>query len=318
MIAEKLNLRKKYATNFYSKDGLTSTSANHIANVAKELYNEFENKVNNIRFLNVNFEQSNSDKVIQIQKSSSKEEILNIKNNLQKIGELKGLIAYLREALNDKKVAESYYQNYTNDDFRVDLEKSDKIDLYPYFAMNRQERFGFGFYKDEPNKNFNHNLVKEDIDKVAKYLINEAHAATIGSYIHQDETLHKLRNEYNEKLVNPIETEKVADLLHVKTYSSELESEVVNGVYFELQKIHREKQKNVNSIKYEIDEKVNAISLEVDEANREIDERYATEKEKVSADVKTYKKEMLQEVKNLKIRIPQPLKEIYEYVKSNS
>ena len=84
---------------FFAENGLTSTSANHIANLAKEAYQNLENELNSICFYTT--------KVSLL--GTSTKEVLHYGNQLidvtklDKIAELKSLIAWLREAIKAKE-----------------------------------------------------------------------------------------------------------------------------------------------------------------------------------------------------------------------
>ena len=87
---------------FFAENGLTTTSANHIANIAKEKYQVLMKKLTGLDFYD--------SKVVSLMGSSEAllsegiTDLSNIKKDLLDIAKLKSLIAWLREAIKAKEV----------------------------------------------------------------------------------------------------------------------------------------------------------------------------------------------------------------------
>lgn len=308
MLRDTLNLQLEYNNTIFGKSGLTITSANNIANIAKEMYSEYETFIKNLKFLNIDFTQSNSEQQIRIQNASTKDQVLDSGSFLTEIYHLKGLIAYLREALTLKNEMLSFYQYYDENNFKEDLEKVGMLDKYPYFNFKSKIITA--------SNNFKTNLLKEDANKIASYFTNEAAAATFGDLIHKNGYISDLRNDFNKKHSNPISIENINDIIHCRTYSSDLDYEFVNSFFYKLQSKHRDAQKKVNSVKFEIENKISNAETEALSKNKMINQEFQYEKTKVTSDVAIVRKEFLDEVKELKIKIPDNLKSIYDKVQS--
>lgn len=83
---------------FFRKEGeegvaLTSTSANHIANMAKEYIQGMETQLNNVSFLNVEVGLISANAHNVIQEGTSREVLSSIPSMLESIAQAKSLIA---------------------------------------------------------------------------------------------------------------------------------------------------------------------------------------------------------------------------------
>jgi len=84
---------------FFAVSGLTSTSANHVANLAKEYVQNVESDINNVQFYKSEVALiGTSDKNL-IEDGISDEALLLIPDKLYAIANAKSLIAWLREAI---------------------------------------------------------------------------------------------------------------------------------------------------------------------------------------------------------------------------
>ena len=86
-------------SSFLGKDGVSATSANHLANIAKEMYEAVQNKLDSIKLYSRDFLLAVNGTVYRVENESDKSELDDISNGLKTIGELKSLIAYLREGI---------------------------------------------------------------------------------------------------------------------------------------------------------------------------------------------------------------------------
>ena len=100
---------------FFGENGLTSTSANHVANLAKEFISTNENYLNSISFINCKLGLIGSDK--------DQTYSLGVKNlddndiTLVNIAKCKSLIAWLREAIKAKNALISDINNLSVCDY---------------------------------------------------------------------------------------------------------------------------------------------------------------------------------------------------------
>ena len=89
---------------------LTRTSANHLANMAKEAYQQEETTLTNISFVSTSIELLDSTCVKVIKKGKTLGDLLKFKDSLTKISKYKYLIAYLRESIKslDEELSATY------------------------------------------------------------------------------------------------------------------------------------------------------------------------------------------------------------------
>jgi hypothetical protein len=101
----------KYQSPFLNAEGLTSTSANHIANIAKEYYSNLEEKLNSIVLYTTTFRLISDTNITTLEEGDTKEFIEEIPSILNKITQAKSLIAWLREGI---KVKDNFLKDITN------------------------------------------------------------------------------------------------------------------------------------------------------------------------------------------------------------
>lgn len=78
---------------FFKEQGLTSTSANHIANLAKEAYKELENELASTIFYTTTVSLISSEESKQLRKGVDSDFLDSVAEKLKKIARLKSLIA---------------------------------------------------------------------------------------------------------------------------------------------------------------------------------------------------------------------------------
>ena len=84
---------------FFGESGLTSTSANHVANLAKEYAQKQESWLNAVCFYNTQIGLIGTDVKNTVSIGISEEQLLEIPAKLEEVTKAKSLIAWLREAI---------------------------------------------------------------------------------------------------------------------------------------------------------------------------------------------------------------------------
>lgn len=276
--------------NMLGKDGLTITSANHLANIAKEMYEAMTSKLEALKLYSRDYMLAIAGKTFRVENESEQSELDTLSSSLREIGALKSLIAYLREGIKAKN------QMNSDDAFEEHIEelvKAGRKDLEKPSAKKEVT--------------FEEELAKLTSEQKARYYALEAKCATIGSFIHPDGVFAKVRKEFFEHTKDPIKVVGKGQEAEINTYSSSFTAEQVDATFFALQKEYRNMQAEFNRIKADVDEKVA-------EANKAIaDEALSAMKLWVDAR-KVERTRYDAEVKALKVMIPQNLKEVYEKV----
>lgn len=282
---------------FFSHQGYTSTSANHIANLAKEYIRDLQGKVDNVSFLNVKVSllDSPNEKVTRI---GYNENLLNyIPQWLADIAEAKSLIAWLREAIKAKDELFKTIQ-------KTSLEEWCEHNNIP--MPTRPER-GHILTEEEY---YNSLSIKER----NRYFSLETKAAVIGKCIHPEGAYSTSRDELISKLQNPIRVTGNGRDSILTYYTPSVPLEKVDAIYFELQKEHRELQAELNSMKHDcqlaIEESTNMVNLTYTKALAEYNKRM----DELNDLFINWKDTEAQKCRQLKIIIPAALNSICEKV----
>lgn len=304
---------------FFGERGLTSTSANHIANMAKELYQTIEKELGNFVLYNTSISAVDSDSSKTIGLGKDKEFLDSIAAKLKRVGMLKSLIAWLREAI---KARDNMLEEL------VDLTVEDYCEMIGVELPSLRE-FNESF--DEPDMA---RALTEDeyyaslpVDERNRYYELETMASTIGKYIHVSGSFAVAREGLKEVIAAPaVMWDKYAEPL-VKTFTPTVSVDEVDEVFFALQSLYREYQKELNSIKFKCEKACQESQIQAAAEYQQALQRYQDEKATRMASVMNRREALLNEkdlyvkrekerIMALKIIIPQSLKAIFDEVNS--
>ena len=282
---------------FFGTKGITSTSANHIANIAKEVMEESRALLENITFVNCNVGLISSDVSRLTEKGYDTDELGNIVSSINKVAECNALIAYLREAIKAKEEELAYIEGISTSKFLkikgieiVDPRSSHSLDFMTeddaIALLSQQERI--------------------------RYLILEATAAAIGNRIHPGKSFAEARRKLELKRKEPIKLVGSGSDALVYTYSPSADVDEVNETFMQLQSAHRTANKQLNSLKF----KVKQI---MDDHNLKAKREYAAQSEEYDRVIATYAKqaeafieEQKKELLELKIVIPSDFQKLFD------
>lgn len=279
---------------------LSSTSANHIANLAKEYIQGVEAQLNNISFFNVEVALVGSTGgTSTIQTGESSKALDNLQSLLEGVARAKSLIAWLREGIKAK-------ENLMKDLQTISLE-----DWCKENGLIRPETPNYGhvlteveYYASLPIKERN------------RYYQLETEAAVLGKYIHPDGHLSDARKELKDKIYHPHKVDgKGRDAL-IYTYTPTTSIAIVDNVFYELQKKHREIQAQLNAMKYSCEQAINESTNKVNTEFMTASQKYQAELKDVLGAFKTWKDKKSQEYSKLKIIVPNSLLDIYNTINS--
>ena len=286
---------------FFGTKGITSTSANHIANIAKEVMEESRALLENITFVNCNVGLISSDVSRLTEKGYDTDELGNIVLSINKVAECNALIAYLREAIKAKEEELEYIEGISTSKFLkikgieiVDPRSSHSLDFMTeddaIALLSQQERI--------------------------RYLILEATAAAIGNRIHPGKSFAEARRKLELKRKEPIKLVGSGSDALVYTYSPSADVDEVNETFMQLQSAHRTANKQLNSLKF----KVKQI---MDDHNLKAKREYAAQSEEYDRIIATYVKqaeafieEQKKELLELKIVIPSDFQKLFDELNS--
>ena len=289
---------------FFKKDGeegvaLTSTSANHIANLAKEHIQGIETFLNNICFYKAEVALVGSTGMNVIQYGETSEVLGSLHSLLERVAQTKSLIAWLREGI---KAKESLLKEIQNIPMATWCKENGIV-------MPEQPTRGHVLTEEEYYSSL-------PIKERNRYYQLETEAAVIGKYIHPDGPLANARKDLKGIIQHPHKVDgKGRDAL-IYTYTPTVGAEEVDATFFELQKRHREVQAQLNSMKYSCEQAINESINKVNSDYMTVLIEYESVVEPIYASFKTWKDEKSQEYSRLKIVVPNSLLGIYNTINS--
>lgn len=274
-------------------EGRTSTSANHLADLAKEYYQHLEKMLTN---------QSLVTKTVSIVGQGNPNILINgitdlspMQKALKEIAQCKALCAYFREAIKIKEALENKAKVYTSE--------------RPVFSEPFPEREAY--------------LTEEDVintwplEKRVRYYALEAKAATIGQYIHVGKPFAEQRATFHKALVGESIIKERDNYVLIYENKPTLTLEEVESTFFDLQNVHREAEAELNSLKQEIKDALNADKLQKDNAFAVAYQQYISAREEYNNTLQALeiadsvkRTELSDAVHKLKIIVPENLKDM--------
>lgn len=275
---------------FFGNDGLTSTSANFVANLAKEMYAGMEAELDHIHFYSttVGLIGGGQDRIVRNGVSS----IDDIEQKLKDIAQLKSLIAWLREAIaaRDRLITEA-----KSCEFGIEIIPIPERE----FPLTENDVIGTFSIKERN-----------------RYYQLETFCSTIGKFIHQEGTFNKERSKLHDIVVAPYSTSGEGANMIVYAYAPTISPEEVDNKFAYLQQLYRENQAQLNSIKHQIETAVLKDETEKNERYRVAYNEYCKRDCARSVEIQNKRNAEVQRISNLKIIIPDSLKQIFEKVQS--
>ena len=281
---------------FFGEHGLTSTSANHLANIAQEKIVSNEAKLKNLNFVTttVDIVGSPADSGKVINKGYDETQLGEVRGLLSEIADMNAFCAWIREAIRAK---ESELEYVTKTSYEEWLEENGLENKPPRLKPN---------FTDDDIK------AEMSVKERNEYFHLEAVAATIGKYIHKDGVYSTARQELHNRLMKPYSTEGSGTETLIYQYTPSIDQQKVEDLFFELQKWHRTNEASLNKIKYNIHQKVAQKNLEQSYQHRSEMEEYNMKFRELNAKFKEWKIKECQRISQLKIVIPLELQPIYD------
>lgn len=291
---------------YFGTDGMTSTESNFMANIARELTERANNKLNSVRFYNTRVAIiGSSDKQLM---HSGINSLDFIESDLEAVAQMNAFCAWVREALKEKEAQQKEINN---------------MDLEDWIKQEGIEAPDFISYPKEPKVPTEQDIINSwDINRRNKYLKLEAFAATIGKYIHPNGSYSEARKKVHEIYNKPISSK--GEGRDTVLYYSEpsVQIEAVDDMFLHLQNLYRGYEKELNQMKAEIKEEVNKLTRKAyDEYKIEIDnykssyKEYETKMTDLRNQFLTWRVNELERISKLKITVPDALKSIFKVIK---
>lgn len=305
----------KHLETYFSKDGISSSQANHVANLVKE-----KNKV-----VAAELDRAQA----YGQKMSYKSEWLNLASpdhvNLTDLatqeGELYALSAWLREAISARNTLLEYYGKCAASEFGqsvpdFDLPAVPQAKVIPSPAVATEGDILAGF----------------SIKELGEFWALGSKAAHIGKRIHVGGTIANIRNETLMRRDKQTSFTKVDDVSYPVQFLPVYDTEEIDSVFFALQEKHREFESRLNFYKARIQNGMTELNAK---RQAEYKTTLAAEQQRYSAALNQYRADMelynnalnqlsaaneekradkLREISAWKIAIPDELKSVYDKI----
>lgn len=283
---------------FFGTKGLTETSANYIANLAKETLKKDETDIAAISFIHQQMSLINDTKRADISLGMDENECRSIAAKLEHIMKVKSLIAWLREAIKEKQRLHNRIDNEEYNEFRKEWDEQHETDEEPIAEPLTEQTY----------------LDTLPIAERCRIFTLKTEAATIGKVIHDKGALATAREKMLSIKHSPTEIVRsgVNNLLYY--YEPSLDCSVVDEVYFALQKRHREIQAELNSYLQRQSEAIRLSQIEYEHKMSVRWEKSSNNSEQRRFAWAQRSKQRHHEVSELKIVIPNQLRDIYDEI----
>ena len=291
---------------YFGNEGMTSTTANYYANIAKELQQAAAERLKNLKFYNLSVAVIGSyDKQTM---AVGNKELGFIDLDLQEIAGMNAFCAWVREAIKEKDKQSREVDNLSMNEW------AESQGLEVPVPPARPEFTGDYTETDVMNS--------WDINKRNKYLRLEAFASTYGKFIHPEGSYSNARKEAHTAINQPITKEGSGRDMILYYREPSVSIQDVDAMFIALQEKHREYEKELNCMKAELKEAVN-------ELNRKAYDEYSVLSDEYNAKCRVYnstlselrakfiawKQSEQERIAKLKITIPESLKATFKTLK---
>lgn len=302
-------------TKFFDTKGLTSTSANYISNMAKELVKTI-NIFDGISFENILAEDfSKTGASRQIQSGITPEEFADLEKNLEIKAKLNSLISWFREAIKARESQLEQTERYSFTEWMQEVKGIDDLNFGEVIPEYDSKKFHLISEAEYIEQNFS---VKE----MNRYFYLQNMCSTLGKFVHPNGVYARAKEEIAKKdKTSYIKETHSSNILY--TVTSSIPIQEIDEKFFQLQDKQREYQKQFNEMKFAVEKAVTKYNDERKAEEQTLSAEIAEINARISAKSAQYKKEFFQwkvdelnRLRSLKIIIPNDLIKIYEYVSS--
>lgn len=282
---------------YFGSNGVTSTSANYVANIAKELIRKEQADLDNVDFVSTTICAAQQDTVHTTKIGDDETALFQLPQKLERIAKMKSLIGWLREGI---KAKENMIRDVENMEDSKVLEK---------LGLKKVEIKGI--LDEYTEATFLKTLSEEEQRKIQ---LLSTKAAIYGKFIHEKGPFGKARQKVFECLHEPSHIEKTIGVITIAESTPSVDAEKIDAVYFDLQKQYREIQKELNSHIFKMKDEMHRVNIEIGAHNVEARKELRAAQKELDEAIKTYKKKECKRIGDLKIVIPQELRDIFDEV----
>lgn len=279
--------------------GLTSTSANHVANLAKEMIRNIEIGLGELQFYSTSVALIGGGVANSLDTGAVVEDVESVPDRLHNIAEAKSLIAWLREAI---KARERLLNEVRDMSLSKWCEQEGE-------KIPEQPRLGESLTEDDY-------WASRPMAERCHYYELETLAATLGKAIHPGGALADAREQLQQRLKKPNQVVGDGRDTLIYTYTSSVDAKIVEDVYFRLQKQYRDAQARLNILKHECMQAVEQSATTVKSEYTRAMKDWSAQHKLLEARHAEYTQKRMAELGAMRIIIPESLQSIYRKVNS--
>ena len=282
---------------FFSEHGLTSTSASHLADLAQEVIAGNETKLKNMTFVTTKVDivgsASESGKTICVGYDGNM--LAQVRPLLEEIASMNAFCAWMREAVKAKDRELKQVANFTFEEWCT--LQGVEIPSSPSYPKETTET---------------DIIAQMNIKERNRYLQLEAIAATIGKYIHPGGQFSSAREELQNRIMKPFSTDGNGKDTLIYAHVPSVDPQKVEDVFFELQKWHRQNERELNKMKFAIKKQAEKKTLEDIQQFKQALEQEKQRHMQLFTQYKEWQLEERERISRLKIVVPEALQDTYE------
>ncbi len=301
---------------FFDVKGVTSTSANYLSNIAKEIIKSY------VIFEKISFEtttvrdfHAEDGKVFLVGQGISEQEFNDLNQLLENKAKLNSLIAWFREAIKAREFQMEEIESMSFESWMKDMKNIDDLNFGYEIPEYKAEDYEHITKEEYIENNFS---VKE----MNRYFYLQSMSSSLGKFIHPNGA-YAAAKEIIEKSKGTSYVKETPSANMLYSISSSVSIEKIQAKFFELQDKQREYQKQLNEILFSVEKAVNKYNDDQDAKLHQFNLDKQDIQGKIRAEELKYKKEFsqwkvdeLNRLRSLKIIIPNDLMDIYQFVTS--
>lgn len=284
---------------FFGTEGLTSTSANYIANMAKEYYMQKNKILEEMQFYSTTVSIIGATQYHVIECGISNELFSQIPTMIADISKAKSLIAWLREALAARDRLKSEILNMSETDY-CKLKGIDAPIMPTKGSILTEDEYWGSMSIKARNA----------------YYELETKCATLGKFIHPNGHYAEERDAAVKKSNTPHKVTGTGRDTNIFTYELTIPLTDIEQQFFDLQKKYREYQANLNSLKFECQNAIEKSEAKVNAEYTAASREYSSKRSALLAEMREWQQAEIVNISKLKIIIPDSLQDIYNKISS--
>ena len=283
---------------FFAEKGLTSTSANHLANLAREEVATLQGEIAAISFIN-EFTSTLGGNQTQTKIGKGENFLSNIESQLDAIAKLNSFIAWVSEAIKAKD---------------EEINSIQAMSVYDYCSSVISDKYPE--YVKPKCVSESEVLAKWNIKERNEYYMLEAQASTIGKFIHPKSVFSEARKEVNKKIAEPTVVTEQPNYVLVRNYVLSVPVNEIENAFFNLQKKYRTVSARLNQLKFKLKEEVRLANLAYAKEAEETNLKIAEQQKNIAAQFNKFQADELKKLGELKIAIPEALQEVFNHLQN--